>query len=215
MFLRKPPALVRELQHAFKSVVFDIPKTRRILGQLVAERSWEQCRDSEGRPFDGMGSWATAPQPHGLGVRNQESAEFLRDRLFDNGDVRIWGDILPTITRPPGNPGPGDDPIRFYRVTTAATAKDRMLLRLMRLKPENYEGLCNGDFDSIRDAATAAGLISKGGGSQTCLESAAKLFGKLTEEQKLAFVLSLIPELDRASKEKLKAALNGKVEFSS
>ena len=89
---------------------------------------------------------AIAPQPYGLGIRNQESAEFLRDRLFDNGDMKIWGDML-MITRPPGNPGHSDDPIRFYRVTTAATAKDRMQLRLMRQKPEYYEGLCNGEFE--------------------------------------------------------------------
>ncbi len=208
MFLKKqPPAEIVEFQHALKLGVVDRRKARKALSIVVTEESYRQCKDADGQSFTSFPSWLIAPQPHGAGVRDQESAEFVRDMLIDNGDFETVVEMLEMITRSPGNPGPTTNPDQFYRVTTAGAGHDRMLLRLKKHKPEILEDLYNGEYNTIRAAATAAGLITKAPAGHTCLETAALIFAELPQEQQLDFLLSLTAKLDIGTKSELEAAL--------
>ena len=193
---------IQQLQGAFKSPYIDKAATRDLLKQVVDQNLWAEARNGDRKTFDSCAEWAISPSPHGLGICNQETAEFLRDMLLENGDVVIWAEILSEITRSQGNPGLTPDPLKFYRVTTAGTAIDRMLLRLMRQKPEFYNMLCDGEFGTIREAAVAAGIVGKQH-APADLNAVLKIFRQLDEEQKLFLVVSLVEQLEQPSVTKL------------
>jgi hypothetical protein len=215
MFLKKQlPAEIVEFQHALKLGVFDRRKARQALATVVAQESYRQCKDADGQPFTSFPSWTIAPQPYGAGVRDQEAAGFVLDMLIENGDFETCVEMLEMITRLPGNPHlTTPDPNQFYRVTTAQAGHDRMLLRLKKHKPEVLKDLYNGEYDSIRAAATAAGLIRKAPAGHTCLETASLIFAKLPQEHQVEFLVSLIAKLDIGTRSELEAALRDQEEL--
>jgi hypothetical protein len=212
---KKRPEVVIEFQSAFSLPMINISRARDALAQLVNDESWQACEGKDGNVFSSFATWLTADIPHGGGVRDQESAEKVRDMLFENGDYRCWGETLELITRSPGHPGQTKDPDKFYRVTTATTGKDRMLLRLMRDRPDHYEALCNGEYDNIRAAATAAGLITKAAAHHACLATVTDVFPQLRLKQQLEFLVTLVSQLDQPARDELEAKLRDQDLFSS
>jgi len=211
----KRPQAIRDLQKAVKNIAtFDRAVTRIRLRSVVDEEPWRRCRDARGQPFQEFDEWALASQPTGLGIDCQENAEYFRDLLVENGDLRAWGSILARIARPPGRPRilvQDEDMTRFYRTTTATTGIDRMLLRLIREWPEYYERLCAGEFGTIRQAASAAGLIKTSAkNAWRPLRAAKEAFAAWPTPDKIAFLKELLTGVEDNVRSALLEILNSK-----
>jgi hypothetical protein len=126
------------------------------LQTIVTESRWSRGG------HDCFAAFAIAPPPDGLGLQSVAPAKFLRLALLDSGHVREWADVLHRIARPPGRPRTkfvNDEGFkRFYKVSTAANAIDRLLLQLMSNHRELFEAACRGEC-SLRQAGLRAGLI--------------------------------------------------------
>lgn len=199
MWKSKRPQAIRDLQTAVKNIVsFDRAVTRIRLRSVVDEGLWRRCRDGSGQPFQEFDEWALASQPEGLGIDCKENAEYFRDLLLENGDVRAWGSILLRIARPPGRPktlAEDEDLARFYRITTATTG--RMLLRLIRDWPEYYDKLCAGEFNTIRQAASAAGFVKVSPrNAWRPIRAAKEAFATWPTPDKIAFLRELLTDVE-------------------
>ena len=118
-----------------------------------------------GGKFDTFAQFAIAQQPHGLGVRSLPPLKLLRYALLAKGHFASWTELLERVAREPGRPPKklaNDEGFeRFYTVSTATTARDRLLLGLKRHHPEHFAGVCALEC-SPREAAIRAGLIKAG-----------------------------------------------------
>lgn len=208
MFKKKPPAAVIAFQRNIKVGVINRQETLTALSVVLNDGLWRECKDESGQSFETFSDWLLARQPHGAGVRDQDTAVFARDILIELGAYETWSEVLDRITRPPGNHSHSpSNPDQFYRVTTASAGPDRMLLRLKKKDPDVLKALYNGEYDSIRAAATAAGLITKAPPGHTCLETAAVIFTELPEERQVEFLVSLVAKLGSEARITFDAAL--------
>jgi hypothetical protein len=127
------------------------------LDAIVREQLWQV-----GRPFESFAEFAIAPPPTGLGVRSLPPLKMLRYALLANGNFAHWTDLLERTAREPGRPTKklvNDEGFeRFYTISTASTARDRLLLALKRHHPEHFAAVCDLEC-SPREAGIRAGLI--------------------------------------------------------
>jgi hypothetical protein len=127
------------------------------LDEIVSGVLWR-----EGGPHASFGDFAVALPPAGLGVRSERPAKLLRHALLVGGHFAEWTDVLERVVRRPGRPHKtlaNDEGFeRFYTVPTAATTRDRLLLALKNLHPEQFAAVCAFEC-SPREAAIRAGVI--------------------------------------------------------
>jgi hypothetical protein len=130
------------------------------LDAIVERDLWRQDRS-----FESFGDFAVALTPLGLGVRALAPLRVLRHALLDAGNFALWTDILERVARQRGRPRKklvnDEDFVPFYMVSTAATARDRLLLALKRSHPSHFKAVCECRI-SPRAAAIEAGLIAAG-----------------------------------------------------
>ncbi|HEY5826934.1 MAG TPA: hypothetical protein VIV01_01105 [Hyphomicrobiaceae bacterium] len=127
------------------------------LNVIIEERLWQK-----GRIFETFGEFAVALPPSGLGVRSMPVAKLLRQTLLGSGHFAEWTEVLERTGREPGRPRKNlvnDEGLeRFYRISTAATARDRLLLGLKRNHPEAFALVCTFEC-TPRAAGIGVGLI--------------------------------------------------------
>ena len=111
-------------------------------------------------PFESFGAFATADFPHGLGIRSEGAAVLARCALLKCGHYAAWTEVLERVVRKRGRPKKhaNGDNLRFYAVSRARTAADRLLLDLKSRAPDHFHRVCEGEFTLYR-AAIDAGLI--------------------------------------------------------
>jgi hypothetical protein len=103
-------ATIRNVQGAFRSVeLISCEKCIASLGRIIDEKLWQAYRTRDGIPFESLPQWVAYPQPNGLGVCDQKTAEFLRKMLLDSGRQSTWALILEYISAKPGRPKLVDD----------------------------------------------------------------------------------------------------------
>jgi hypothetical protein len=129
---------------------------------VVRAEMWRSQVTAFGEPFVDFGAIAVALPPHGLGVRTGAMFIPLRRSLAAAGHYRELTDTLQKVVRPRGRPKTilvGDeDFVRFWKVPTAATATDRILLKLKGSFPALFEQVCCGELTPIQ-AAINAGIV--------------------------------------------------------
>jgi hypothetical protein len=117
------------------------------------------------KPFESFGDFAVALPPDGLGVRSLDPLRLLRHALLTAGYILQWTEVLERTVRPHGRPrkklANDEDFEPFYTISTAATARDRLLLALKRDHPEHFAAVCALKL-SPRAAALQAGVIAVG-----------------------------------------------------
>ena len=117
------------------------------------------------KPFESFGDFAVALPPDGLGVRSLDPLRLLRHALLTAGYILQWTEVLERTVRPRGRPrkklANDEDFEPFYTISTAATARDRLLLALKRDHPEHFAAVCALKL-SPRAAALQAGVIAVG-----------------------------------------------------
>ena len=114
--------------------------------------------------FESFGDFAVALPPGGLGVRSLIPAPAAprapRCRLFSPVDQNLERTVRPR-GRPRKKLASDEDFEPFYTISTAATARDRLLLALKRDHPEHFAAVCALKL-SPRAAAVQAGIIAAG-----------------------------------------------------
>jgi hypothetical protein len=161
MSLKRTPSQIRLLQRAIcHPDAADLSGLVDALDATVQNRLWAKQRN-RGKPFESFSEFVFAPSPAGLGVQSIRPLRFLRHLLINAGYYAEWVELLERTMRHPGRPrktlANGEGFHRFYRVPTALTSKDRMLLGLKQ-RPEAFTELCR-TKGSIREAAIKAGVI--------------------------------------------------------
>jgi hypothetical protein len=102
-----------------------------------------------------------APVPTGLGVRTIKALKLLRHALLEGGYIAEWTEVLESTTRKRGRPANNvlDENSRpIYRVTSATTGTDRILLRLKSRHPEIFAAVCESTY-KIKEGGIRAGFI--------------------------------------------------------
>ena len=112
--------------------------------------------------FETFGHFAiAAEQEGGLAVRDNVSAALVRKVLLELHCFGEWLFVLRLIARKPGRPRSsalGGEFQPFYRVPTAKTSIDRMLLVLDRDHPDVVQQVIQGEL-SPTEAARRVGII--------------------------------------------------------
>jgi hypothetical protein len=122
------------------------------LRNLVEDESW---RDNG--KFADFGEFAIAPD--GLNVRDQETAELLRDMLLRFEKVSEWYCVLKRIARTRSSPAISVGDLKpFYTVGRSPNGIDRQILMLADRDPEAWVRILDGTV-SRTDAAREAGII--------------------------------------------------------
>lgn len=187
------PEPVAKLQKVMKASMFDQEQLEDWVEEIFATSAWTGCCDADGNPFKSFPELALAPLPHGLQIDRQPKAERLRDTLYGIGKPAEWEALLTQIVTRPGHPPPEN--VRFYSVSTASGAPDRMVLRLRKQAPKYLEGFYAGEYETLRQAAKAAGLLPSVRNPWNELRAVVKAFRGLTEEEQVSFILELESEL--------------------
>ncbi len=201
---------VRELQSVFNRPTLDPAESRERLKKVLDEKTWTLCHDADGQPFDDFAKFARAALPYGLGVVQQESAIYLRDLLISIGAMREWVAFLSANVTVPGRRPDAEEEQRrrFYCVSTAATAIDRLLIRMSKEKPVFLEGLYAGKYESIRAAARAAEIIPPSACDPwKVLKEVRNAFGRLSEEEQISLIVELAADVSDQAWAKLRDKL--------
>lgn len=176
---------VQELQSAFMHVgLTDCGRTLELLEDAIDQQLWRACKRKDGSDFESFPQWAAHPQPEGLGVDNQRSAEFLRTLLFDMGRVATWALVLEYIRVKQGrraNIALDDDFRPFYRISRASNAIDQRLCRLQTKAPDVAQKFRNGDIN-FDEALKIAGISRKHTSVVQRLRSMLEEFKQLGDE---------------------------------
>jgi hypothetical protein len=152
---------VKIVQHALSETVSTSVDTMVVaLDAIIRDNLWQLDR-----PFESFGEFAVALPPTGLGIRSERPMKLLRHALLTAGYFAQWTEVLEYVARERGRPRKNlvndEDFQRFYIVSTASTARDRLLLVLKRDHPEHFAEVCILKV-SPRQAGIRAGLITAG-----------------------------------------------------
>jgi hypothetical protein len=136
-------------------------------GDIVRGEMWRHAVTAEGDRFQSFGAFAIAASPCGLGIRSRAAASLARHVLLEAQHFAEWTEILERIARKPGRPktNANDEDFRFYVVSKAPHAKDRLLLILKNRHPDHFNSVCVGECTPYR-AAVNAGEVLVGDMSQ-------------------------------------------------
>jgi hypothetical protein len=129
---------------------------------IVGGEIWRGACPSEGDSFESFGAFATAAAPAGLNIRSREAASLARHVLLQTGLYEAWTQILERIVRRPGRPPKNcvnDGDFRFYPLSKAPHAKDRLLLLLKERYPDHFKAVCNGECTPYRAAVNAGAVL--------------------------------------------------------
>ena len=166
VFWRKENSFAHDLQAAFRGVhQINGEKCMDELCRIIDDNLWRGCESREGVQFESFARWVVYPQPEGLGIADQKGAEFLRSLLLRSGRIGTWAKTLEHICNRPGRRqtlAHSEGYTTFYRVSTSSTSTDRMLLRLLRHKPDLFAKVADESM-SLGEATKAAGW-----GRKTC-----------------------------------------------
>jgi hypothetical protein len=183
-FWQKENPLVRDLQAAFRGVrQINSEKCIDELCRIIDGNLWSGCESREGVPFESFVHWVVSPQPEGLGIADQKSAEFLRTLLLSAGRIAIWAKTLERICNRPGRPqmlAHSDGLRTFYHVSTSSTSTDRMLLRLLRHRADLFAKVANGIL-SLGEATKAAGWGRRPSGARISIAVLGQAFALLDD----------------------------------
>jgi hypothetical protein len=198
---------VRDVQAAFKGIgLVSCEKCMEQLGRIIDENLWATYKTTHGVLFGSFPQWVVQTQPEGLGVNNQRSAEFLRKLLIDAGRIGTWALILDYISVKPGRPENlvDDDIFRpFYRVSTASSALDRMLRRLMLERPDLLAQVTS-EHVTVRAAALKAGMIKPNSGAIPIMKMVAG-FKRLDSEEQVGLLELLWSHMDLSARQRFRA----------
>jgi hypothetical protein len=185
---------IRELQHAFTHIGLSTGhRASKNLAQVVDRELWRKSKKKDGSDFESFPYWVVHPQPEGLGIDNQPSAEFLRTLFLAFGRVDIWAQVFEHIRVRQGRPKkivPGDLFQPFYHPSRSSNAIDRRIRRLQIKAPENFELFLAGKLD-FDEALNKAGISRKQSSVVHRLRSMLAEFKELSDDGQLQ-VLELL-----------------------
>jgi hypothetical protein len=154
--------------------------------------------------FDTFPAFAVAPKPAGLGVNDQSGAELLLHFFWKGGYLREAAGFLDHVAREPGHPpktlANGEVSHRFLKVSTGSNARHRILLRLVREHPPQYEKVCNREL-SLAQAATQLGWV------QPLARNIPDFYSRKSMKLKASFIRSLQPVALRSLLDQIWGAL--------
>jgi hypothetical protein len=129
---------------------------------IVRQETWRGLPTNNGNPFESFGDFATAELPIGLGICSRAAARLARNVLLQAEQYAAWTEILERIARKPGRPKSSviDGDLRFYSISKAPNATDRLLLLLKRHHPNYFDAVCNGDCTPYRAAINAGEVVA-------------------------------------------------------
>ncbi len=158
-----------ELLGLLKDSESTVRSLRRWIGLVEKKGGYGTLRDLDGKPFKSLGEFYSYPQPHGLGLSNEDLAE------IKTAPAGAKVATLGKVGRPKKGEGKGSD------ATFIGRGQEYLTARLAR----DFPDVKVEDFPSVRQAAIAAGIVKVA----SDYEKAQKSFLKLDNQERQEFAV--------------------------
>ena len=177
------------------------PTIFKAIDEIVSSELWLAGRTADGERFGSFGLFAHARQPHGLGVRDEESFWWIRAALLGGDHYAELADVIAVCAKERGRPREnvtGDDISPFLTITKGQNCLNYILRRLKREHPDVLDAVDKCELTPAQ-AARQVGIVKpppQQASDEKALNGLWELFSNATVEAQCALLEAVGAAID-------------------